>query len=80
MKAGFLVAATALLLAGCGQREALKPAEGQGLPPKPMMAPAQPTVDQLLTPPTESRPGRSDDVLRKSQERPDDRFNLPPPG
>ena len=80
MKAGFLIAATALLLAGCGQREALKPAEGHALPPKPAMAPTQPTVVDLLKPPIEARPGRSDDALTKSQERPDDRFNLPPPG
>jgi PBP1b-binding outer membrane lipoprotein LpoB len=80
MKTHFLVVATALLLAGCGQREALKPAEGHSLPPKPMMAPTQPTVVELLKPPVDSRPGRSDDSLTKSQERPDDRFNLPPPG
>ena len=54
------------------------PAKGQ--PPKPATAAAQPGVDELLTPPVETRPGRSDDVLRRSEERPDDRFNLPPPG
>ena len=76
-----LLAATLLLaLAACGKREALRPAEGHLLPPKPATAVAQPTVAQLLTPPIESRPGRSDDVLTKSQERPDDRFDLPPPG
>jgi hypothetical protein len=39
-----------------------------------------PTVDQLLTPSTQQRPGRSEELLQKSEERPDDRFNLPPPG
>jgi hypothetical protein len=67
-------------LAACGKRDALHPAEGHKLPPKPATASTQPTVDQLLTPPVETRPGRSDDVLRRSEERPDDRFDLPPPG
>jgi len=80
-KARAFLAVTALLaLAACGKRDALRPAEGQALPPKPATAAAAPTVDELLTPPVETRPGRSDDVLRRSDERPDDRFNLPPPG
>ena len=40
---------------------------------------SRPPTD-LLTPRTEERPERSDEVLIKSQERPDDRFDLPPPG
>jgi hypothetical protein len=81
MKSRTILAALALLsLAACGKRDALRPAEGQALPPKPATAAAPPSVDQLLTPPVETRPGRSDDVLRRSEERPDDRFNLPPPG
>jgi len=79
MKTRLLIVAT-LLLASCGQREKLKAAPGEGTPPKAATAPAALGTDALLTPPVESRPGRSDDALRKSQERPDDRFNLPPPG
>ena len=81
MKLRTVLAATALLaLAACGKRDALRPAEGHSMPPKPATAAASPTVDELLTPSVETRPGRSDDVLRRSEERPDDRFNLPPPG
>ena len=81
MKTRTILAACALLALGaCGYRDALPPAEGHRLPPKPATAAAQPDVDTLLTPPVETRPGRNDDVLRKSEERPDDRFNLPPPG
>jgi hypothetical protein len=58
----------------------LKPADGHMLPPKPGTAAAQPDVTALLKPPVETRPVRVDDLLRKSQERPDDRFDLPPPG
>ncbi len=75
-----IACASLIALSACGQREALKPAPGQGTPPKPMTAPVAPDTAALLTPPVETRPGRSDDALRKSQERPDDRFNLPPPG
>lgn len=67
-------------LAGCGQQEALRPPEGASLPPKPALAAAQPTSVDLLTPRTEERPRRSEELITKSQERPDDRFDLPPPG
>lgn len=80
MRIGFLVIAALVALAGCGSREALRPAAGKSLPPKPAMAATTPTVDQLLTPPQEARPDRGDQVLKRSEERPDDRFNLPPPG
>jgi hypothetical protein len=80
MRNGFLALAALIVLAGCGSREALRPATGETMPPKPAMAAAAPTVDELLTPPAEARPDRSDELLKKSEERPDDRFNLPPPG
>jgi len=66
------------LLAGCGAKARLQPAEGASLPPKPATAPATPTADQLLSPPAATRPGRSDELLTRSQQRPDDRFDLPP--
>lgn len=68
----------ALVLAGCGSREALRPAAGQSLPPRPAMATAQPTPTDLLTPGPQERPDRSEELLRKSEERRDDRFDLPP--
>jgi hypothetical protein len=79
-KAAILGAIALIALAGCGKQEGLKPAQGHKLPPKPLTAAVQPDVDTLLRPPTETRPARSDDVLTKSQVRPDDRFDLPPPG
>ncbi|HWW64508.1 MAG TPA: hypothetical protein VNZ43_07095 [Sphingomonadaceae bacterium] len=71
---------TILLLAGCGQKETLRPAPGAALPPKPAMAPTQPSPTELLTPTTTERPERSDELLKQSEERPVDRFNLPPSG
>ena len=68
-----------LALAACGSRVPLRPAAGQGTPPVPAMASTAPTTDQLLTPTTEARPERVDELLRRSEERQDDRFDLPPP-
>lgn len=75
-----LPAAALLALAACGQREVLRPAEGASMPPKPAMAATAPTTEELLTPTTQERPERTEELLRRSEERPDDRFNLPPPG
>lgn len=66
-------------LAGCGRVADLKPAPGHALPVKPLMARATPTVDELLTPPSYTRPGRVDELMKKSQPRPQDPFDLPPP-
>jgi PBP1b-binding outer membrane lipoprotein LpoB len=68
----------ALLLAGCGASRGLTPAEGQKLPPAPYGATATPTPNDLLTPNTQARPGRSDELLRNSDERRSDEFDLPP--
>ena len=75
-----LVSACALLtvLAGCGGREPLRPAAGEGMPIAPEQAARAPTTDELLTPPPVLRPDRVDEVLRRSEERQDDRFELPP--
>ncbi|HYJ53693.1 MAG TPA: hypothetical protein VEW04_11035 [Allosphingosinicella sp.] len=64
-------------LAGCGMREPLRPVEGQAMPPAPAMASRAMTTDELLAPPPVARPGRVDELLRRSEEREDDRFNLP---
>lgn len=76
-KLAFALALT-LTLAGCGSREALRPAPGQALPPKPETAATQPTANDLLAPRPQERPDRSEELLRKSEERRDDRFDLPP--
>ena len=67
-----------LLLAACGGREALKPAPGEAMPVKPAMAASAPTTDQMLQPPTIARPERVDELLKRSEPREDDRFDLPP--
>ena len=67
------------LLAGCGKVADLKPAAGQALPVKPLMARATPTAKDLLTPPTYAAPERVDELMKKSEPRAQDPFDLPPP-
>lgn len=68
----------ALVLASCGGRVSLTPKEGHALPVKPETAAAIPTPDQLLVPDVQSRPKRSDEQLKRSEERQNDKFDLPP--
>jgi hypothetical protein len=67
-------------LSGCGNMEPLQPEAGQVRPVKPAMAARAPTTDALLPPPANARPERQDDGLRRSEEREDDPFDLPPTG
>ena len=69
-----------LALAGCGSTAPLKPQPGEPLPPKPLAARTAPDAAALITPNDQARPQRNDDVLRRSEVRQPDRFDLPPPG
>ena len=66
-------------IAGCGREANLKPAAGHSLPVRPLMARATPTPEQLLTPPAYARPERVDELVKRSQPRQSDPFDLPPP-
>ena len=68
------------LLAACGNMEPLRPKTADAMPAKPEMAARAPTTEELLTPPPNARPARQDDGLRRSEEREDDPFDLPPTG
>ena len=74
-----LLLATLVLLGGCGRQVDLKPAEGQPLPVKPLMAKSTPTPNELLTIPTYAKPDRVDELMKKSEPRRQDPFDLPPP-
>ncbi len=69
-----------LTLGGCGKKVALQPAAGKALPVAPAGAEAPLTSEQLMTPKPQARPERSDELLRRSEKRKDDPFDLPPPG
>jgi len=72
------IAIACFLLAACGQKQSLKPPANGVLPPKPATAPAPPTADDLLKHPSSERPGRSDELLTKSEPRQNDPFDQPP--
>jgi hypothetical protein len=67
-----------LSLTACGNQQMLTPKPGQHLPVKPETTALTPTASQLLTPSPRARPGRSDELLIRSQVRRDDKFDLPP--
>ncbi|MBK6297002.1 MAG: hypothetical protein IPF48_02825 [Sphingomonadales bacterium] len=77
MKAGWALMGVALALSACGGRVASSRRRAS-LPPKPETASAVPTPDQLLVPDIQSRPKRSDEQLKRSEERQNDKFDLPP--
>ncbi|MGY4394929.1 hypothetical protein ACVWZA_000090 [Sphingomonas sp. UYAg733] len=76
--AKYAVVPIALALAGCGAAAGLKPAPGEKLPVAPYGAKATPTAKQLLQSNNQARPERSDDLLKSSDERRSDEFDLPP--
>jgi len=71
-------AALVLLLAACGKQGELmrRPPPGQTA----KIDPTKPLPSILLVRPASAAPARIDDPLSRSQERRDDRFNLPPQG
>jgi hypothetical protein len=72
------IIALALALTACAQTAPLKPAPGQSLPVRPLMARATPGVDDLLALPPQAKPRRVDELLTRNQPRTADRFDLPP--
>ena len=74
-----LAAMTLLLaLAACGVRADLKPQAGKQLPVAPYGRAEQLTSEQLLVPPPQAAPERSVELRKRSEERADDPFDLPP--
>ena len=76
--AGLLI--LALALSACGARTQLTPKTGNAMPVKPETANTVPTAVQLMTPDSQARPKRSDEQLKRSEERREDKFDLPPAG
>ncbi|MBK6411948.1 hypothetical protein [Sphingopyxis sp.] len=72
--------AASALLGACGSKEDLKAVAGQPAPVVPVGAPRAPTTEELTTPDAQARPARSDELLKRSERREPDDFDLPPPG
>lgn len=67
-----------MMLGACGQRADLAPLANQALPPAPYGATAQPQAEELLEQETLAAPQRSVELRRRSEERVDDPYDLPP--
>ena len=74
-----ILLSTAFAMAGCGRVAELKPAPGKPMPVKPLMARTTPTVADLLALPSYAKPDRIDELVKRSQPRQPDPFDLPPP-
>ena len=74
-----IVVMLALGLAACGSRAELKPAPGRALPPAPYGRAAPPSADELLKAPSQAQPDRTVELRKRSEERTDDPYDLPPP-
>lgn len=68
----------AALLAACGSEEPLTPPQSASLPEAPYGAPDRPTAEELLRRDALAAPERSVELRRRSEERQDDPFDLPP--
>ncbi len=75
-----LVPTAVLLLAlgACGQRADLKPQAGQDLPIPPYGREDRPKAEALLKIKPQAAPERSVELRKKSEDRTDDPFDLPP--
>ena len=69
-------------LCGCGAKADLAPPAGASLPVAPYGSPKgeenAPTAEQLLEPEALAAPERSVELRRRSEDREDDPFDLPP--
>ncbi|NJO35063.1 MAG: hypothetical protein HC869_20080 [Rhodospirillales bacterium] len=66
-------------LAACGNSGKLAPAAGQSLPPAAYGEAGKTTPEDLITPSAQAQPSRNDEILRRSEKREADPFDLPPP-
>jgi hypothetical protein len=79
MKRKILIACCAALgLAACGKVGDLQPKAGQAMPAKAYGQTEASSAEQLSTPSIQARPGRSDELMRRSERRRGDPFDLPP--
>ncbi|MDX1703715.1 MAG: hypothetical protein R3235_05425 [Altererythrobacter ishigakiensis] len=67
-----------MALGACGQRADIEPLANASLPTAPFGSEAKPEAEQLLELETLAAPERSVELRRRSEEREDDPFDLPP--
>jgi hypothetical protein len=67
-------------LAACGSKASLRPPPGGELPVASYGQDHRPNAQELIEPPEQAAPGRSVELRRRSEEREDDPFDIPPEG
>jgi hypothetical protein len=70
---GMVLSATA-----CGKVGDLEPRSGNALPPQAYGQTTTQSAGVLTTPSAQARPGRSDELLKRSERRADDPFDVAP--
>jgi hypothetical protein len=73
-----LVIGMALSVTACGLVGDLEPRSGNALPPKAYGQTTDQKASVLTTPSAQARPGRSDELLKRSERRADDPFDVAP--
>jgi len=73
-------AALAVALAGCGQTADLKPRAGHLLPVAPLGRDTKPSPTELLDLKPQAAPERTVELRKRSEDRADDPYDLPPEG
>ncbi len=77
MRIAFLLGLAGLLSA-CGSQSPLAPPKGSSLPPAPYGSAEKPSAEELVRRDALAAPERSVELRRRSEERQDDPFDLPP--
>lgn len=67
-----------ICLAGCGKVGDLEPRTGTTLPVKAYGQTTEQSAQALSAPNVQARPGRTDELLKRSERRVDDPFDVPP--
>jgi len=73
-----LVTISAMAATACGKVGDLEPRAGNSLPPKAYGQTTEQTAAVLTTPSVQARPGRTDELLKRSERREDDPFDVAP--
>ena len=74
----FAALVTLVMLGACGKYGELEPKTGSKAIPAAYGQEEAAAADELLAPSAQARPGRSVELLRRSERREDDPFDLPP--
>ena len=75
-----VLAGLSAMLGGCGNKGPLIPPPGRSLPVAPYGRTSRPSAEELLKPPSQTRPERSVEPANPGDERQPDPFDLPPEG